>query len=368
MRISWLIDVQAPYREPMYAAIARRADLQVNFFFREEKVRHMVWREHPEYASRVVGSIRLPLPAAIRRRLDHDAAVLAPGVPRGLLDDTDVLGLPGWDQPLYLGMARRAIRRGVPYVSYYESTLASRQFTSGPVHEVRSWFFRHAGAVVVPGPAAREAAVANGIDPGRVVESVNSIDLDTFGQRPRALRVGTSTAGPHRFAYVGQLIPRKNVAALLDALALSDSSTLEIAGDGVEAATLAAQAQARGLGGRVRFLGFLDEAGIVELLARSHTLVLPSTEEVYGMTALEAHVAGCQVVVSDRAGVAASLTDTEGVWVVEPTVDGLVKGLDAAVRGWDGWLTPDPTVASPDRTADDVIRAAELALARRSGR
>lgn len=367
LKIAWLIDVQAPYREPMYAAIARRTDFKVHFFFRDEKVRHWTWRDHPGYRSEVVPSFRVPLPGMVRRRVDDEKAILAPGVPRRILAGTEVLGLPGWDQPLYLGMALRARRRGIPYVSFYESTLRSRQFDSGPIAAARSWFFRHAGAVVVPGPAARAAAIASGASPDRVVESVNSIDLDAFGRQPRELRAASvGRGGPHRIAYVGQLIPRKNVHGLLDAVARSGAdAVLEIAGDGIEASALRARAADLGIADRVRFLGFLDESGVVELLARTQTLVLPSHEEVYGMTALEAHVAGCQVVVSERAGVAESLAGRPGTWIVPPTVEGVAAGLDAACVSWSGWAQGvDSTVASPDRTAADVVRAAELALGR----
>jgi len=79
----------------MYAAIARRADFDCYFFFREEKVRHMAWRAHPEYRPRVVRSFTLPLPGFVRRRLDADLAVLAPGETRRILEGVDVVCIPG---------------------------------------------------------------------------------------------------------------------------------------------------------------------------------------------------------------------------------------------------------------------------------
>ena len=152
-----------------------------------------------------------------------------------------------------------------------------------------------AGAVVVPGPSARDAALHTGVERGRIVESVNSIDLEAFGVRPRELRAtsdeGTGPdAAHHRFAVIGQLIPRKNVHTLLEAFArLDGESTLDVAGDGVDRPALEEQARALGVADRVRFLGFLEEPGVVEVLARAQTLVLPSTEEVYGFTALKTH-------------------------------------------------------------------------------
>jgi hypothetical protein len=113
---------------------------------------------------------------------------------------------------------------------------------------------------------------------------------------------------------------------------------------------------------RVHFRGFLDEDGVVEILATTQTLVLPSLEEVYGFTPLEARVAGLQVVVSDKAGIAENLRDVDGAWIVPPDVDGLARGLEGSRRAWSGWAADVPTdSASPERSADDVLAAAKIA-------
>ena len=66
--------------------------------------------------------------------------------------------IPTWAQLASAWTMLRAVRRGVPYVIFSESTLTSRRFTSGPVDWLRRWLSAHAGAVVVPGPAASDAA------------------------------------------------------------------------------------------------------------------------------------------------------------------------------------------------------------------
>jgi glycosyltransferase involved in cell wall biosynthesis len=282
-----------------------------------------------------------------------------------VLDAADVVVIPTWAQVASAWTMLRAHRRGVPYVIFSESTLDSRQFDHGPVAWLRTRLFTRAGAVVVPGPAARQAAIHTGVAPDRIVESVNSIDLEAFGTRPRELRArAEGPRGPdaahHRFVVVGQLIARKNVGTLLEAFARLDGApTLDVAGDGVERDELEAAARTLGIADRVVFHGFLDEAGVVAILARTQTLVLPSTEEVYGFTALEAQVAGLQVVVSARAGIAENLADTPGAWVVEPDVDGVHRGLEAARTVWTGWTEDVPAAAaSPKRSADDVLAAA----------
>ncbi len=368
MKIAWLTDAQAPYREPLFCELATRCDFHVHFLFTEEPERHFVYREHPGYSSAVLPSVRLPLPRRIASRLDSYQAALRPGWTRRLLEGADVVVIPTWAQFASAWTMLRAYRRGVPYVIFSESTLDSRQFDRGPVAWLRSRLFTRAGAVVVPGPSARQAALHNGVEADRIVESVNSIDLEAFGVRPRELRAaagGTdATTGPdaahHRFVVVGQLIARKNVGTLLAAFARLDGApTLDVAGDGVERDELEAAARALGIADRVTFHGFLDESGVVEVLARTQTLVLPSTEEVYGFTALEAQVAGLQVVVSARAGIAENLADVPGAWVVEPDVDGVHRGLEAARAAWTGWTEEIPAdAASPKRSADDVLAAA----------
>ncbi|MHC1560652.1 glycosyltransferase [Actinomycetospora sp. C-140] len=368
MEIAWLTDAQAPYREPLFCELARRSDLTVQFLYAEEPERHFRYRPHPGYASELVPCWQLPRTGPLAS-LDSYQAILRPGATRQILD-ADVLVIPTWAQLASAWTMLRAVRRGIPYLIFSESTLTSRRFSRGPVDRLRRWLFTHAGAVVVPGPAARDAAIASGVAPERIVESVNSIDLGLFGDRTRELRADALGAGTgpdaegHRYVYVGQLIARKNVGALIDAFARLDGRPeLDVVGDGVELPALRQRARDLGVADRVQFRGFLDEDGVVEVLATTQTLVLPSLEEVYGFTPLEARVAGLHVVVSDKAGIAENLRDVDGAWVVAPDVDGLERGLEGSRRAWTGWADDVPTdSASPERSADDVLAAAKIAL------
>lgn len=365
MKIAWLNNVQAPYREPMFRELSKLVDFEVSFFIAEEKNRHFHWRPHPDYRSSLVPSWRIPVPEQLDRRLGEDVGVLKPGVTGDILRGADALITQVWWQPAHLWAMAQCRVRGIPYIIYAESTMDSRSVGGGPADRVRSWVFRNAAAVIVPGPAAAEAAIRNGTPPERVVESVNSVDTDLYGPGVRRLREGSSVpeGGPHRFAYVGQLIERKNVAALVRAIAaIGGGAELEIAGDGAEQEPLRRLAAELGIADQVHFRGFLDEPGVLGVLARNQTLVLPSTEEVYGYTALEGHVAGMQVVVSDQAGIARNLEGRSGTWVVPPTVDAITAALADARARWKGWHDDvDVDFASPQRAARDIVAAAEMA-------
>lgn len=370
MRLTWLNNVQAPYREPMLCELAELTDFRACYFHRSEPKRHFHWRAHPGYRSEVVGSWTPRVPERIAARLGEPVGVLRPGTVSGILDRVDAMITQVWWQPANVQAMLACRRRGIPYLLYAESTMHDRSVSGGPADRLRSWVFSGAGAVLVPGPAAAEAAVANGTPRHRIVETVNSVDVDRYRGAMARMRAGRSAAGPHRFAVVGQLVPRKNVDGMLRAFATLDGSpTLEIAGDGAQQEHLRALAAELGIDDRVTFLGFLDEDGVLDLLARSHTLGLPSTEEVYGYTALEAHVCGLQVVVADVAGIARTIAGKPGVQVTGTDDAALAAALRRAQASFAGWPeTVDTSFASPRRAAADIVAAVDVARGLDPGR
>lgn len=215
----------------------------------------------------------------------------------------------------------------------------------------------------MPGPAAAEAAIDCGTPPHRVIESINSLDAELFGRKVRELRTTASGGSVHRFVFVGRLIGLKNVENLIRAFAMvQEDAVLEIAGDGLLLDDLRSIAAQCGVADRVRFHGFLDEDGILQLLARSHTLALPSTREVFGFAALEGYVAGLHVIVSRHAGISRNLDGRKGIWVVDPTVEELARAMKEAQSQWEGWQDDvDVEFVAPRRVARDIMDAARIA-------
>jgi glycosyltransferase involved in cell wall biosynthesis len=72
-----------------------------------------------------------------------------------------------------------------------------------------------------------------------------------------------------RVVFIGHLVPRQGVAALIQAIALLPDVTLDIAGRGPEEEALRRLAADLGLGDRARFLGFLSDHREVERLVAS---------------------------------------------------------------------------------------------------
>ncbi len=101
---------------------------------------------------------------------------------------------------------------------------------------------------------------------------------------------------------VGDLIPRKNQAAIVGALPLlPDNVKLLVCGDGVERGNLESQISQLGLQGRVRLLGFRSD--IAEVMHACDALVFPSVHEGLPVSVMEAMASGLPVIASSIRGI-----------------------------------------------------------------
>ena len=99
---------------------------------------------------------------------------------------------------------------------------------------------------------------------------------------------------------VGRLERYKNVEAVIAAMSeLDESYVLRIVGDGPDAPRLRARTEACGLGRRVALLGRLDRATLCRWYRTAAVYVNLSSQEAFGIGALEALAGGAAVVLSD---------------------------------------------------------------------
>lgn len=112
-----------------------------------------------------------------------------------------------------------------------------------------------------------------------------------------------------RFAYVGQLIPRKRVDLLLDAVSRIDSHDyeLQIIGDGPEALRLKHAAVRKGIAHRITWLGVRPMSEVRGLMESFDRVILPSDHDGWGAVVSEALISGTPVFCSDRCGAAAAI-------------------------------------------------------------
>lgn len=228
---------------------------------------------------------------------------------------------------------------------------------------------------VANGPAAHSYLTsALGVPAERIVEGWWLAGLPS-ADGAAAEPVPASGEGPV-LCTAGQLIPRKGVDLLLDALARYRHEigpvTLWVAGDGPERAALEDQARRLGVDADVVFLGHTSQARLGALLRACDLFVFPTLRDLVGRVVVEALSVGTPVVLSRHSGAAHTLVrDGETGLVVDPRD---TEALFAALRrGSDPVLGRQlarrarelGTSLTPDAAAVVVRRGVEHARRRR---
>jgi glycosyltransferase involved in cell wall biosynthesis len=163
--------------------------------------------------------------------------------------------------------------------------------------------------------------------------------LHRFGRIPSGLLYPPPPERPYRtddygddvFA-VSRLTPLKRIDLLVEAAALMRNDTLRvtIAGEGEDEARLRQRIDELGLAGRVRLLGPIDDAALVERYARCRAVYFGPVNEDYGFVTLEAFRSGKAVLTClDSGGPTELVEDGRTGFVVEPTAEALAARLDA---------------------------------------
>jgi glycosyltransferase involved in cell wall biosynthesis len=96
--------------------------------------------------------------------------------------------------------------------------------------------------------------------------------------------------------FAGELIPRKNAAAVVQAAALVDDLTVTIVGEGGEQENLERMAAELGVAERVRFAGSLAPGELRSAMTHAEAFCLPSLSESFGIVYIEALACGTPVI------------------------------------------------------------------------
>lgn len=288
-----------------------------------QEVRHGLTVDHPRYAlPPKIGMVPAPLLlyAAVQPVLK---ALLAEGHRFDLID-------AHYFYPDGVAAALLAQQFGLPLVI----TGRGSDLTQIPDHALPrrmiQWAAMRAAGLVTVCAALRDDLLRLGVAAEKVRVLRNGVDLDLFCPVERqAARARLHFDGP-TLLYVGHLIPRKNQALVIRALALLPGVRLVLVGEGPDRRMLTDLADRLGVSERVRFVGQVAHANLPALYSAADALVLTATREGWPNVLLEAMACGTPVVATAVSGVPEVVTAPEaGRLVHTPTPEAVAAAVRA---------------------------------------
>lgn len=255
-----------------------------------------------------------------RRTLAHN---LSPNVHRRLRGTHDVLLQDELCHPSLL-LPNRLIGRDVPIVSIVHSakTAETRSTRWNRLYRTVERGYLTSVDGVVCNSGATAATVERLADvptvvvpPGRGHRS-QEIAADEIAAR--------ASEDPFRIAFVGNLIPRKGVRALLEGLARLPTGAwrLTVIGslesDPRYVKRLRRLVRRLGLREAVAFTGRLSDEALAARLRRHHLLAVPSTYEAFGIVYLEGMGFGLPALATSAGGADEIVSDGENGFLVPP--------------------------------------------------
>ncbi|WP_324827977.1 glycosyltransferase [Qipengyuania zhejiangensis] len=212
-------------------------------------------------------------------------------------------GIP-WSEPDIVALSWRRRAKGRQIVA-----MTCSKFDDKPRNlmreQVKARLLAGFSAALVAGPRQRDYLRFLGFDDKAILPGYNTLSMD----RIRGLAPSGSPAWNDRaFTYVGRLVPKKNLATLIEGYRRYVAQTgdgarrLVMVGDGPQRMELEQFVRDQGLAGHVEFAGQRDSAGVAAQLSRALALCLVSTEEQWGNVVNEAVALGIPAIVSTNVG------------------------------------------------------------------
>lgn len=336
-RVVVLTEIIAPYRIPVFNALAARNDVDPHVIFFSET--DPILRQWHVYRDEIKFSYEIL--HGWRRRLGKFNVLLNRGMAAALRRSRpEAIVSGGYNYLAAWQAAFWAKRNHVPLLLWSESNSADKRGNHRLVETMKRRFRGMCRAFVAAGESPRKYLLELGAEANSVFIAPDAVDVEMYARsaaraRERAEAVRAEHALPQRFfLYVGRLVEEKGVFDLVAAYAKLDARTrtkmgLVFVGDGAARAELerrAAQIQP----GTVRFCGWVHRERISELYALAEALIFPTHSDPWGLVVNEAMACSLAIVASEVAGCVADLVRvSENGFTFRPgNIDGMAEAME----------------------------------------
>jgi glycosyltransferase involved in cell wall biosynthesis len=315
-RVVIITEIIAPYRIPVFNALARRPDINLHVIFLAET--DPTQRQWLVYKNEIYFSYEV-LPSW-RRRIGKQCLLLNWGAEAALRQAApDFIVCGGYSYIASWQAMAWARRNHVPFALWSESTARDRHSGYAWVEALKEKFLRRCDAFVVPGQSSAEYMRTYGAPLRSIFTAPNAVDSAWFARQSKAVR---QDAGKHRralnlparfFLFAGRLVQEKGIFDLLQAygslpIELRNEVGLVFVGDGEERSELRRRAVAV-QPGAISVTGFAQRERLAAYYALADALVFPTYTDPWGLVVNEALACGLPVISSSVAGCVADLIE-----------------------------------------------------------
>lgn len=355
-RLTILTEIIAPYRVPVFNALATREDIDLHVVFLSETDPSLRQWSIPKDEIRFFYDV-LP---SFRRRIGKYNVLLNNGVRSTLeRDHPDAIVCGGYSYAASWQAAHWANCHHVALLLWIESTASDQRRGNPLVETMKKKFVNMCDGFVVPGKASADYLTKFKIGPERIFCAPNAVDNDVFAAgaalaRKNMQAVRARLRLPDRyFLNVGRVVKAKGVFDLVEAYAklgpvIREEVGLVFVGHGTAKAELIERA-AHVNPGQVCFTEFVQKEQLGEYYALADALVFPTHSDTWGLVVNEAMAAGLPIIAGSVAGCVPDLVRDGWNGIVVPSrgVAELSKAMELIAR--DGVLRSQMAERSRER-------------------
>ncbi|WP_145947065.1 glycosyltransferase family 4 protein [Paenibacillus sp. Y412MC10] len=301
-----LTNTIAPYRIPVLNRLKEHNDIELKVWYLEEREKNRQWNiNHQEINYNYTC---LPGIHTYIQRLDMGVHI-NPGIFFRLVkENPDVIITSGYDSLGYWSALYYSKMFRKKFIVWWGSTLESSRVNNGLVNRARKLFFHSADAFITYGTESANCLKHYGVEQEKIVVGYNTVDIRFFRNKYKEYlnRADSDYKKQNKLKllFIGQLIERKGLVQIIDALnLLGDSSwELKIVGSGPDEQKLAQRVKNYGLQSQIHFEGYKQKEELTDYLIQSDCLLFPSLIEVWGLVVNEALATNTFVLASKYAG------------------------------------------------------------------
>lgn len=309
IRTALVTNIPAPYRLPVYAAVADSPDIVLCVYFCSAREPDRAWDLPADPFQSVYLRERY---LRLRGRFIH----ANPDIWSQLRALRPQVVITTGFNPTHLLAFAYARRHGAVHVPMTDGTHASEARLTGLHRWVRRLVYARSAAFIGASEGSRALYQDYGIAPGRVFCSALCADNAAFA------RAADDGGRNFDFLFCGRFVASKNPLFALEvardvARRLGRSVSILFVGSGPLEDRMRAQCAAAADRVQAVFAGFARQAELPALYASAAVFLFPTQADVWGVVANEACAAGLPVLVSPHAGCAGELVrDQENGFVL----------------------------------------------------